>query len=80
MCIRDRAQNVLENTVIIFTSDHGEMLSDHCLSRKSVPYQGSIHIPMIIWGPAALIGKCRLTDDRLVELLSLIHISSGSQG
>ena len=66
------AQNVLENTVIIFTSDHGEMLSDHCLSRKSVPYQGSIHIPMIIWGPEALIGKCRLTDDRLVELRDIM--------
>ena len=51
------AQNVLENTVIIFTSDHGEMLSDHCLSRKSVPYQGSIHIPMIIWGPEAFNRK-----------------------
>ncbi len=42
--------NIMGNTIIIFTSDHGEMLSDHGLIRKSRAYQGSIHIPMIIWG------------------------------
>lgn len=66
------AQGVLDNTVIIFTSDHGEMLSDHCLNRKSVPYQGSIHIPMIVWGPESLIGKCRRTDERLVEFRDIM--------
>jgi arylsulfatase len=30
---------------IIFTSDHGEMLGDHHLFRKSLPYEGSTHIP-----------------------------------
>ena len=39
-----------EPTLIIFTSDHGEMLGDHHLWRKSLPYEGSSHIPFIIAG------------------------------
>lgn len=41
---------VYENTLFLFTSDHGEELCDHHLFRKSRPYQGSIHIPMILSG------------------------------
>lgn len=36
------------DTIIIFTSDHGEMLFDHCLFRKVLPYEGSTHIPFLI--------------------------------
>lgn len=36
------------NTVIMFTSDHGELLGDHNLFRKSLPYEGSAHIPFIV--------------------------------
>lgn len=39
------------NTVIIFTSDHGEMLGDHNVWRKIYPYEGSANIPMIIKEP-----------------------------
>ena len=37
-----------EPTLIIFTSDHGEMLGDHHLWKKSVPYESSSRIPFII--------------------------------
>lgn len=43
---------VYEDTIIIFTSDHGEELSDHHMFRKSRPYEGSTRIPMILSGPA----------------------------
>ncbi len=39
-----------EPTYIIFTSDHGEMLGDHHLWRKSLPYEGSAHVPFFITG------------------------------
>ena len=42
----------LKNTVVIYTADHGEMLGDHCLWAKTVPYQGSVHIPMLIQAPS----------------------------
>ncbi|MCG3180246.1 MAG: Arylsulfatase [Phycisphaerae bacterium] len=33
---------------ILFTSDHGEMLGDHELFRKALPYEGSAHVPFFI--------------------------------
>ena len=40
-----------DNTWIIFTSDHGEMLGDHYWWNKRVPYQGSARVPMFVTGP-----------------------------
>lgn len=40
------------NTIFIYTSDHGELLGDHYLFRKTEPYQGSVRIPLIISGGA----------------------------
>ena len=40
-------QDVLEDTVIIFTSDHGDQLANHGLNRKAFPYQGSVQIPIV---------------------------------
>ena len=44
-------EGLLDNTIILFISDHGEMLGDHHLMRKSLPYEGSAHIPFILSGP-----------------------------
>ena len=41
-------RGMLENTLIVYTSDHGDMLGDHHLWRKSYGYEGSARIPMII--------------------------------
>ncbi|MDP6116032.1 MAG: sulfatase-like hydrolase/transferase [Planctomycetota bacterium] len=46
--------NINRNTVIIFTTDHGEMLGDHCLFRKCYPYEGSARIPLLIRGTAEM--------------------------
>ena len=37
----------LRDTFVLFTSDHGEMLGDHNLFRKCVPYEGSSRIPLV---------------------------------
>lgn len=39
---------VRDNTVIIFVSDHGDMLGEHRIFRKAMPYEGSVKIPLII--------------------------------
>ena len=46
-----RATGQLENTIIVVTSDHGEMLGDAALWEKSVPHQGSIGVPLIVAKP-----------------------------
>lgn len=58
----------LENTIIIYTSDHGEMLGDFDRFGKCVPNRGSIHIPLVISGPEIQKGK---DSDALVELQDL---------
>ena len=41
----------LDNTIIVFSSDHGEMLGDHNRWAKNVPYEASIGVPLIVCGP-----------------------------
>ncbi len=41
----------LQNTVIIFTSDHGDMLGDHHHWRKTYAYEGSAKVPFIVAFP-----------------------------
>lgn len=48
-----RELNLLENTWILFTSDHGEMLGDHHMGAKSIHFEGSAHVPMLLKPPAA---------------------------
>jgi choline-sulfatase len=45
-----KARGELDNTLIVFSSDHGEMLGDHNRWGKHVPYQASAGIPLIIAG------------------------------
>lgn len=45
---------VLDNTLILFTSDHGDMMGDHHLHRKTYAYEGSARIPFLIRYPAGL--------------------------
>ncbi|MHB8964324.1 MAG: sulfatase-like hydrolase/transferase, partial [Saccharofermentanales bacterium] len=41
----------LSNTIVVFTSDHGEMLGDHYMWKKSRPYEGAARVPLIIRFP-----------------------------
>jgi arylsulfatase A-like enzyme len=40
-----------DNTVVIFSSDHGSLLGDHGLSGKWLMYENSIRVPLIIYDP-----------------------------
>ena len=42
----------LDNTIVIFTSDHGELLGDHGLIYKGCRFfEGLVHVPLIMAGP-----------------------------
>jgi arylsulfatase len=52
----------LENTIFIYTSDHGEMLGDHGLLMKGARFfEGAVHVPMIVHWPAAAAGGRKLS-------------------
>ncbi|TWP34145.1 arylsulfatase [Leekyejoonella antrihumi] len=60
---------VLDDTIIAFTSDHGEMMGDHRMFRKAVPYEGSAHVPLIIADTATRDDTSRgAVVDHVVEL------------
>ena len=64
-----REEGILDNTVIMFTSDHGEMLGNHNMWAKQTFYEWSAGIPMILMGEknCRRVGFNR-TDDRLCAL------------
>jgi arylsulfatase A-like enzyme len=43
-----------QNTIVCFTSDHGEMLGEHRLFRKGYAYEGSARVPLLLSGPAGV--------------------------
>lgn len=49
----------LEETFILFTSDHGDMLGDHYLWRKAYAYEGSACVPMLLRWPEGLLSAQR---------------------
>ena len=59
-----------ENTIVIFTSDHGEMAGDHGLNKKGCRfYEGLVRVPLIFSWPKRF--KEGLRSDALVELLDI---------
>jgi choline-sulfatase len=47
----------LEDTVFIYTSDHGESLGEHGLWHKSSLYENASHVPLVIAGPGIEAGR-----------------------
>ncbi len=43
-----KEKGLYDNTLIVFVSDHGDMMGDHYHWRKTYPFQGSAHIPFLV--------------------------------
>ncbi|KZN23312.1 hypothetical protein A4G99_14870 [Haladaptatus sp. R4] len=63
-----RTTGELENTVVIFTADHGEMLGDHLLWRKTYAYEGSARVPLLVRFPDGMEPP---TDERIDDPVGL---------
>ncbi len=61
-------QGYLENSIVIFTSDHGDCLGDHGHSQKWTMYDTILRVPLIFWSPGRIdggqriLGMCQLMD------------------
>lgn len=65
------AEGLRENTIVIFTSDHGESLGDHGLLFKGCRfYEGLARVPLIISLPTHFLENVQ--SDALVELLDIV--------
>ncbi|MCL5271179.1 MAG: choline-sulfatase [bacterium] len=61
--------DLLENTVIVVTSDHGEMLGEHGMWFKRTYHDPSAKVPLIVHWPGVLTGGRKL--DAVVSLVDL---------
>ena len=64
--VRERGE--LDRTVVVYASDHGEMLGDHGRWGKSTWYTPSAGVPLIVSGPGTRLGA---VDPALVSLHDL---------
>jgi arylsulfatase A-like enzyme len=67
-----QAEGLIENTLIVFTSDHGDYLGDHWLGEKDLFHEPSVRIPLIICDPSAQADAARGSAcGELVEAIDL---------
>ena len=65
---KERSRKAHRPWLIVFTTDHGEMLGDHGFYRKCEPYEGSANIPFIVAGSPELGFRRGLVSDQPVCL------------
>ena len=74
-----RDHGCLDDTVVVYASDHGEMLGDQDRWGKVVPCQPSVHIPMVLAGPGIDPGPPRDAWVDLVDLAATILTLAGAE-
>lgn len=57
-----------DDTLVVYASDHGEMLFDQGMVQKHNFFEGSAHVPLILRGPGLPAAQ---TPDQLVQLIDL---------
>ena len=66
-------RGLLDTTMIVFTSDHGDYLGDHWMGEKDLFHDQSAKIPLIVIDPSDAADRARGTVcDALVEAIDLV--------
>lgn len=79
-----RSTGLLENTIIIFTSDHGDLCGEHGRYNKGVPMEASARIPFLLHAPGrvkpgTVVKQALSTVDFKPTLLSLMGVKNPVQ-
>lgn len=72
------ASGLLDNTIIIYTSDHGDMIGRHGLWGKRVYFEESVAVPLLISGPGIKPGSHRWENP--VSLMDLFPTTCALAG
>ena len=67
--ILDRLETLglAEDTVVVYSTDHGDMMGEHRLLQKSVQYEGATHVPLIVRAPG-------IAPRRITTPFSQVHL------
>jgi arylsulfatase A-like enzyme len=76
--LRDNGQ--LDNTLIIFFSDHGDCMGSHGYREKSSPWEESIRVPLIIGGGIPYKKRRSGPSDAMISLIDLLPTTLGLAG
>ncbi len=71
------ATDGLNNTLVIYTADHGEMLGTHGLWQKDALLEGGVRVPMILAGAGLPQGKIVDTPVSHVDLIATMLAAAG---
>ena len=52
-----KQQNLEDDTIVVYSSDHGSMHGSHGFGSKRQPYEESVRIPCMFWGPGHIKAK-----------------------
>ena len=65
-------ENLLDNTAIIFTSDHGDMLGDHLRLQKAIYWKQATDIPLAIRHPDYLYNSWNESPVEIIDICATI--------
>jgi arylsulfatase A-like enzyme len=74
-----RACGIEEDTILLFTSDHGDMLGSHGQFKKQQPWEESIRVPFLLRYPA-LLGHGGREADALIDAPDIMPTLLGLAG
>ena len=74
-----KEHDLLDNTIVVMTSDHGDLCGEHGRLNKGVPYEGSARIPFIIRYPKSVKAGLRVEQalsciDFLPTVLTMMDV------
>jgi arylsulfatase A-like enzyme len=73
-------QGWADNTLVLFTADHGNMLGDRGRMFKGVMYEGSAHVPLIWRGPKGAPENRGRVEGKIIENTDLLPAILESAG
>jgi arylsulfatase A-like enzyme len=71
-------QGQLEDTVVIFSSDHGCELGDHHNIHKGLHYQRSVRVPFVVWNPKRYEPRRVKSFSGLIDLFPTLLSMAGT--
>lgn len=78
-------RDLADNTVLVFISDHGELLGAHGLTSKQRPFEESVGVPLIVYDPrrpdraGAVVDEPTCTEDLFPTFLGLAGLTPRDQ-
>ncbi|MCC5806668.1 MAG: sulfatase-like hydrolase/transferase [Opitutales bacterium] len=71
------ASGAADSTLVLFSSDHGEMMGDHFRVQKAVPWYSSLTVPTTVRMPGAPLGLTHAAPVELTDLTATILDAAG---